>query len=206
MKNIFERIKNYYKKRSRWAVFFDVVFYTLILLLIIPATRKHVGSFIIKSTLRAPLSLNASSGERLGPSDYRWPFQTLDGTAFYLEQVRDRVVFLNFWATWCPPCIAEMPSIERLYEAFGDRVEFIMMTNETADVVRAFMDKHGYTFPVYIQNYQAPEIFETNSIPTTYIVDKTGNIRMKKKGAAKWDSGKIKELLEVLVAEPVQSD
>ena len=204
--NIIDRIKNYYKKRSRWAIFLDVVFYIFILLLIIPGTRKHVGSFIIKSTLRAPLSINAPGDAQLGPSDYRWPSTTMDGNPFYLEQVRGEVVFLNFWATWCPPCIAEMPSIERLYRDYGDRVHFIMLTTDDPATVRQFMGKHEYSFPVYIQTYQAPEIFETGSIPTTYVIDRSGRIRMKKKGAAKWDSDKIRHLMDALIEAPPGSD
>jgi len=206
MKKLSEKIKNYYKKRSKWAIFFDVVFYAFILLLIIPATRKHVGSFIIKTTLRAPITINASSKGTLSPADYRWPFKTSEGHPFYLEQLREEVIFLNFWATWCPPCIAEMPSIERLYQAYGDRVQFIMMTTEDPAVVQSFMDKNGYTFPIYIQHYEVPEIFATNSIPTTYIIDRSGHIRMKKKGAAKWDAGKIKTLLDTLLTETTQPD
>jgi len=206
MKAIFERIKNYYQKRKKSAIILDVVFYVFILLLIIPVTRRHVGSFIIKSTLRAPMAINDRNSEKLAESDYRWPFQTLDGSSFYLEQVRDEVVFLNFWATWCPPCIAEMPSIERLFNEYGDRVRFILITTEDPEVVHGFMERNNYSFPVYIQNYAAPEIFATNSIPATYIIDRNGQLRLKKKGAAKWDSGKIRTLLDALIQDPVRPD
>ena len=195
MNKFIERIKQRYSKKSKWSVFLDILFYVFIILLIIPGTRTSVVSTLKRATLTAPLFLNTPSNTKISDSDFQWPLKTLEGEPFYLEQIRGEVIFLNFWATWCPPCIAEMPSIQRLYNEYEEKVNFILVSGENPETIKNFMQKNGYTFPIYIQSFQSPEIFESSSIPTSFIISPEGNIVMKKKGAAKWDSKKIKKLL-----------
>lgn len=195
MNKIIERIKQRYSKKSKWSVFLDILFYIFIILLIIPGTRTSVVTLLKRATLTAPLIINTPSNTIISDSDFRWPLKTLEGEPFYLEQIRGEVIFLNFWATWCPPCIAEMPSIQRLYDEYEEKIKFILVSGENPETIKNFMQKNGYTFPIYIQSFQPPEIFESSSIPTSFIISPEGEIIMKKKGAAKWDSKKIKNLL-----------
>lgn len=196
MKAFIERIKSYYRKKGKWALFFDILFYSLIILFLIPATRKKIAPLFIKSTLHPPLNMHAPANNKVGEADYRWPLETPEGESFYLAQEEGKLIFLNFWATWCPPCIAEMPSIQRLYDQYKDRITFILVSSENPETVRNFLNMKGYTFPVYIQRTQSPSIFQTQSIPTTFIISQEGKILVKKKGAAKWDSKKVIKWLE----------
>jgi len=196
MNKIIQKIKARYKNRSWFHIFSDLLFYVFILLLLIPSTRLPVVTFLKKATLIAPLKINSPANSGLKDSDYNWKVQSSEGENVYLEEYRGKLIFLNFWATWCPPCVAEMPSIQSLYDAYGDKIEFIMVSRESLDKINEFVSSNEYTFPVYSQSEREPEIFQSQSIPTSYIISPSGNIILKKKGAAKWDSKKIKKLID----------
>ncbi len=98
-------------------------------------------------------------GEKL-PMDYDWTLSTLDDQEFYMADLRGKVVFLNFWASWCPPCVVEMPAIQHLYDTFSDKdVVFVGISREDPEVVREFVEEHGYTFPIYTIDAERPDVF-----------------------------------------------
>ncbi|WP_272864597.1 TlpA family protein disulfide reductase [Aureisphaera galaxeae] len=133
--------------------------------------------------------------------DYQWPLENLKGNEMNLKSSEGKVVLINLWATWCPPCVAEMPALQNLYDAYGDRVDFYFVSAENPNKLRKFMDKKGYDLPVYLYEYKAPDLLESSSLPTTFILSKRGNIVVNKTGSARWDSDKVKELLDALLAE-----
>jgi|SRR6185312_10655703 len=95
--------------------------------------------------------------------DYAMELCDLDGRYVYGSSFRGHVVFLSFWATWCGPCTAEMPSIERLRARVGDLAVllFACITNEPTKTVRAFVKKHGVCLPIYRIETKVPEVFDT---------------------------------------------
>jgi thiol-disulfide isomerase/thioredoxin len=116
-----------------------------------------------------------------------------------LADLADQPLFVNIWATWCPPCIAELPYIEDLYEQYGKQVRFLLVSNEDPEIVTAFTEKHGYQrSQFYIARY-SPSDFSTQSIPATFIVDREGRVVLEKRGAARWNSGKTTRLLDELI-------
>jgi thiol-disulfide isomerase/thioredoxin len=128
-----------------------------------------------------------------------WRLTGREGAVFNLAEHREEVLVINFWATWCPPCIQEMPDLQRLYAEYGDKVTFVFVARDRADRVWPFLEKNGYRLPVYLENSLTPEILYHTSIPSTYIVDKKGVIRMAKNGAYDWYSDSIRELLDTLL-------
>jgi thiol-disulfide isomerase/thioredoxin len=197
-----ERIKNYFKTRKWWSIALDFLFYLLILLFLIPSTRRTVWPVLMRSVLHPPLKKVSTVPEKtLGERDLQWPLTTLEGRQVTLGDYKGRVLFVNLWATWCPPCRAEMPGIEKLYKEYGDRVTFLMIAGDTPQKVKSYLKEHGYTFPVLIQTVAAPSALKSRSIPTTFIIDKKGNIILEHKGASKWNSRKIKRLLNELLEE-----
>lgn len=197
-----ERIKNYFKTKKWWSIALDFLFYLLILLFLIPSTRRTVWPVLMRTVLHPPLKkVSDTPVETLGKEELQWSLVTLDGRRVTLGDYRRKVVFINFWATWCPPCRAEMPGIEKLYKEYGDRVVFLMIAGDTPQKVKAYIGSNGYTFPVLIQSSAAPPALRSRSIPTTFIIDREGNIVLRHKGASKWNARKIKRLLDKLLEE-----
>src|SRR5690606_29413117 len=110
-------------------------------------------------------------------ADYEVTFMDEDGKKVSLESLKGKVVFINFWATWCPPCIHEMPSINKLKQSFDadDEIIFLMVdVDGKLDKSTAFMEKNEYDLTVYAPESQIPSDFLGRAIPTTVILDKTG--------------------------------
>ena len=124
-----------------------------------------------------------------------------DGTEISGSELKNKVIFINLWATWCPPCIAEMPSIQKLSDDYGDKVKIVLVSNEKPEIVQAFFEKHEYDLNTYVPLSQYPDSFEVSSIPRTYLISKSGQIIIDKKGAANWNGKKIRKQLDVLLSE-----
>ncbi len=133
--------------------------------------------------------------------NYNWNLVDALGNTVNLESKRGNVLIINFWATWCPPCVAEMPGFQALYEDYGNRVDFLFVAEDEADKVDAFLRKKGYTFPVYYSKSKTPDILYSKSIPTTYVINKQGKIVVDEVGAADWNSAKTRALLDKLLEE-----
>jgi len=132
--------------------------------------------------------------------DFNLP--ALDGTtAIKPESFTGKIGLLNFWATWCPPCRSEMPSIERLYKAM-DKKKFIIAAinvGETQTAVAEFIRKNNYTFPIYLdQKSTIASIFAARGIPTTYVINKEGKIIAVRPGAMEYDQPKLIEIFKTL--------
>jgi len=120
--------------------------------------------------------------------DYNWRVQGLDGRDLDVAQIRGKVIFINFWATWCPPCVAEMPGIQRLYDAIkSEEIHFLCVSEEERTKVGKFVQEKGFTFPIYTLIGEKPGVFQTPGIPATFIISRDGQIVFKHVGAAKWD-------------------
>jgi thiol-disulfide isomerase/thioredoxin len=121
-------------------------------------------------------------------ADYDWSIKSLDGQDFKMGGLKGKVVFLNFWATWCPPCVAEMPSIQRLHDQLDkERVRFVCVSQEEARKVAEFVKEKGFTFPVYTMREEPPAVFRSRGIPVTFILSPDGKVAFKHVGGAKWD-------------------
>ncbi|MBL7165624.1 MAG: TlpA family protein disulfide reductase [Dehalococcoidales bacterium] len=104
----------------------------------------------------------------------------LDGNTVRLSDLRGKVVFLNFWATWCPPCRAEMPDIEKVHRKYKDQDVVVLGIDlrESASTVRRFVEDGGYTWAFLLDTTgYVGSIYRVSAIPTSYFVDKKGIIR-----------------------------
>lgn len=121
------------------------------------------------------------------------------GNSVQLSDLKGKVVFLNFWATWCPPCIAEMPSINALHEKYKDNGNIVFLlvdVDSKMEVSTEFMKKRKYSLPVYIPNSEIPQVYFSGSMPTTVILDKSGNIVFHHMGSADYGNPDVKTLLD----------
>jgi thiol-disulfide isomerase/thioredoxin len=105
----------------------------------------------------------------------------LSGSPVSLKDYLGSVVLVNLWATWCPPCKAEMPSLQTFYESHkADGFVLVAIDQEeTLEVVKPFVSEFGLTFPVWLdENYQAQRKFNTSNLPSSYVIDRTGKVRL----------------------------
>jgi thiol-disulfide isomerase/thioredoxin len=200
-----ERLKNYFTKKSKFGIASDIVFVAFIISLIIPQSRMEIMAFVnkIRVAVWNPSINEEKDANKLKDVDYNTVFVGLDGNKFEFSQTKGKVVFFNLWATWCPPCVAEMPAIQELYDIYknNDKVEFVLVSNEDLESISKFIKKKGFTFPVYMNQYRLPDAFQTNSIPTTFVISKSGKIVINQVGAANWSGEKMQETMDRLIAE-----
>lgn len=201
MATIKERFTKWKESRSKWQMAGDIFFWLLLILLIIPGPRKVISTSLNKVILNVknPGIEKDENQQQLQDQDYNWTLARSADEVFNFSELKDEVVFLNFWATWCPPCVAELPEIQRAYEKYGDQVAFVLVTNQEPAVVEAFMDKHGYKLPIYYLGSKTPEVVSHRALPTTFIISKDGKVVSKKTGAANWDSKATYRIFEDLL-------
>lgn len=130
-----------------------------------------------------------------------WVLKDLKGNRYDFSSWKGQVIFLNFWASWCPPCRVEMPSIQRLYERFGDRVVFLLVSAEKCTAIEAYLDERTYDFPVYQSLTSPPAALQTHSLPFTVVIDRRGRLVLQETGASDWDAKAVHQLLEKLIAK-----
>ncbi len=164
--------------------------------------RAIVGlqQLILKTGLKnAPTESGKIADENL--STDRYPYQvslrTLDGNVVELSELQGKVVFLNQWATWCPPCRAEMPAIQKLYKSVDrSKIAFVMLSMDDSDQkARNFVQGKSFTFPVYLPAGPLPPAFASEAIPTTLILDPKGQIVQRIEGIANYDTDEFRHYL-----------
>ena len=122
-------------------------------------------------------------------ADYNLLLEDLEGNTQTLLDWKGKPIFLNFWATWCPPCIAEMPDINKLYQLVNKEVHFaIISVDEDREKAKKFAKRKGFDFPIYFIKSRLPQVYESTIIPTTYVIDTQGNIVITQRGMAKYSS------------------
>jgi thiol-disulfide isomerase/thioredoxin len=137
--------------------------------------------------------------------NYDFKYTTLDGENRRLSELRGKVVFVNFWGTWCLPCVAEMPTVQKLYDHFkGDSgVVFIIASRQDApDKIRSFAKKHSYDLPFYtLKDEDIPLAMRLNQYPATFIYTKDGGIAMKHINGADWSDPAVIAFIKKLEAQ-----
>lgn len=191
--------------KSNIGFIITLIFFAIIV--INPDAKALLMRGLMKTGLFAPDVSNlqpkpaGTTTESAGPVSPPVSFSSLDGKTLDLANLKGKVVFINFWATWCPPCIAEMPSVNSLFNKMknNDNVVFIMvdMDNKLESSV-AFMKKNKYDLPVHAPAGYLPEELFSGSLPTTVIINKKGEIVFKHEGMADYNSGETEKLLNDL--------
>lgn len=122
-----------------------------------------------------------------------------------LYESKGKVVLVNFWATWCPPCIEEMPSLVRLVDgmASDDLLVLAVNVNENRKRVAAIASKMGFNFPVLLDNSNSvAKAWDVKVYPSSFLIDKQGLLRFKAIGPVVWDSDESASQVTNLLAEP----
>lgn len=135
----------------------------------------------------------------LNPEDIR--LTDLSGNAVDVSQYKGKAVLVNFWATWCKPCLQEMPSLAVAQNQFKDQpIVFMFASNETLEQINRFKNKQKFEFNyLHLGNQEALNI---QALPTTFIFDKTGELKFSEIGFRDWASPASIEIITSIITEP----
>ena len=129
-------------------------------------------------------------------------FNDLEGNEFSLRNFENKVLFNNYWATWCNPCLAEMPNMAELYNQYkeNDNIVFLYLSKEDADTIIDYIPKDDSLgqLPIY-KIVTDDDLFSTRGIPTTFIVNRNGEIVIKDVGSAVWNDQSVIDYLDKLL-------
>jgi peroxiredoxin len=132
-----------------------------------------------------------------------------DGAAVSLEAFADKLVLLNFWATWCTPCTVEMPSLESLWREYGEHGLVVIGVSVDRGAPRAVLEpyirNHGLTFPILLDpDSRAAGAWRVTGIPTTFVVRPGGEVAGMAAGAREWNSAEMRALIEPLLPHRIR--
>ncbi|MBD0832038.1 TlpA family protein disulfide reductase [Aestuariibaculum sediminum] len=178
----------------------NVLFWGLIILVIIPQTRKPIQVFLQSGIALFSPSLENETDIKTIPH-YNWKLVGENKQVYDFVSAKGKVVLINFWATWCPPCIAEMPSMQKLYDDYKNQIEFLFVTGDNFEKVSKFLLTHQYNFKVYRPVKDYPAYFNIRSIPRTFLLDKSGRIIIDENRTANWNSDKVRTTIDNLLKE-----
>ena len=179
---------------------FSIIFYIIIALLIFhPGAKSWVLQQVVSTGL-LKANINKEKENLIAAGNFS--FSDESGKISSIADLKGKVVFINFWASWCPPCRAEMPDLNNLYNKLknDERYVFLFM-NEDEDKSKAveYLHKNNFTIPLHEKAGSVPPEIFSGTLPTTIVLNKQGEIVLKHTGMAAYDSrGFIKQLEDLL--------
>lgn len=177
-------------RMGRWFWIASAVLVVWIVFLIVWGPRNRSGSL--------------PSGQR---AEYGWTLEQIDGTKVSFDQFRGRPVFLNMWATWCGPCVAEMPSIGRLaaHPRVKDVAFVCVSVDDDWEPVRRFLSERKLDVTILRPTGPIPKVFETDAIPATFLIAANGKVMKAEQGAMEWDRPEnVAEVERLLATGPAR--
>lgn len=165
-------------------------------------SKAYTGQTSLSDTLVKDLrSIGFQLVEPKDPVNFSLPDPS--GNTISVKQHRESVIVMNFWATWCPPCKEEMPSMQRLWEEYqGDGLTVLALNmRENSTSVKTFIDDFDLTFPIRIDNGRIANRMQVTTLPTTWLVGPKGKTIAKLVGPIDWDSSNVRTTLEKLMEE-----
>ena len=178
----------------------NLLFFATIICLWKCQVFKEPAAVVMSTTLSTP-EIEENEDDNLTEADFNLLVKDLEGNLVDMNNYKGKVIFLNFWATWCMPCVAELPSIDKLYSQFKNDVVFLLISNESFEKVKTYHSKKGFEVPFHVidDSGKIPNLYYHESIPYTLIINKNGKIVKTSVGAEDWDDDDfIKELKELL--------
>ena len=181
-------------KTPKKKLFQNIAFIVLLAFLIFTPLGTFVKIQLNRLIAFSPKTIPIQDQKML--SSFQWRLRDANGKEVFFKDYKGKIIFINFWATWCPPCIAEMPSLQKLYNDYQDKVVFLFVTTDSFDKANNFLKKEKLNLPVYQSISNPPLEMESTTIPATYVIDKQGNIIVVKIGTAQWNSDSFREKLD----------
>lgn len=200
------------KNKTKNSLIKNAVFVAVIAVLFITGAHTEVLAFVQRGILQTGL-MNPKVEQPAGYQSHHMDDSSLpeikekadlnlrlvdaQGKTMSLEDFQGKAIFLNVWATWCPPCIAEMPGINELYKDVKDQnVEFVMLSvDEDFGKAVDFRENKNFEFNIYQLGGPMPSMYASRAIPTTYVIDAEGNLVLTHKGMGDFDTKEFREFL-----------
>mgnify|MGYP000219774570 CR=1 FL=1 len=154
-------------------------------------------AFIQRQILMKPSLEKVENEVTFSAQELNLPLKGINVPDANLADFQGKIVFLNFWGTWCPPCRAEFPSVQQLYNTKKDQIQFVLIAmQDQEENIRKFLVENHYTTPVYIATGPISEKMLPQVFPTTFLIGKNGRILKKEEGASDWNSASVHQFLD----------
>lgn len=195
-----EKIKIWLKKN--WGTAIMLLFF--IMLFVSPDFKAWVMRQIISTGI---MNAKVEKKETVASSKATAEnFMVMDnsGNTINTSDLKGKVVFMNFWASWCPPCRAEFPSIQKFYERYKHNPDVIFLTvnlDEDPGLGEAYLTKEKFTVPFLVPAGHIPSAYFSGSLPTTVVLDKNGRIRLQHAGMADYSKTSFYKEIDALLKE-----
>jgi thiol-disulfide isomerase/thioredoxin len=167
-------------------------------------TLRLLEKMVAKRFFTTPAIAAAPQPQAIPFADYNFQYASLDGQPHHLADLKGKVIFVNLWGTWCIRCIAEMPSIQTLYNQFADDPSVVFLIASRLDTpkrVRLYAKYGRYTLPFYtVEDSAIPKPMEFNQYPTTFIFAKDGSVAETQIGGADWSAPSVANSIRQLEA------
>ena len=180
---------------------YNILFFGLLIFFIFSTDAK---SWVMRQMISVGLFKPDIQQEGINSEEgnVSFSFQVENGNIISTDDLKGKVVFINFWATWCPPCRAEMPSLNEMYNKLKDDNRYVFLfINEDEDLTKAtsYLQKNNFSMPVITRAGQIPPQVFSGTLPTTVVLNKEGKIVMKKEGLANYNNQEFLQQLEDLL-------
>ena len=186
--------------RKNWSTVIMIA--VLILLWVNPDAKAWVMRHMISTGLFNSKIEEKTEESSLVPSNFS--VKNENGEITETSQLRGKVVFINFWASWCPPCRAEFPSVQKLYDRYRSNEDMVFLTVNLDDEIilgKKYLQKEKFSIPFLVPDSSIPKELYNGSIPATTILDKTGKIRMHHSGMADYSKASFYKEIDGLLKE-----
>ncbi|BEV03751.1 TlpA family protein disulfide reductase [Chryseobacterium gambrini] len=186
--------------RKNWSTVIMIA--VLILLWVNPDAKAWVMRQMISTELFNSKIEEKTEESSLVPPNFS--VRNENGEITETSQLRGKVVFINFWASWCPPCRAEFPSVQKLYDRYRSNEDMVFLTVNLDDEIilgKKYLQKEKFSIPFLVPDSSIPKELYSGSLPTTVILDKTGKIRMHHSGMADYSKASFYQEIETLLKE-----
>jgi thiol-disulfide isomerase/thioredoxin len=158
---------------------------------------KPLRNFVTEQIAMSPTVAKVNNETMLPAEVLDIDLKGINTSSTNLKNLRGKVLFLNFWGTWCPPCRTEWPTVQKLYDLRKDKLEFalIAMQDQEEDV-KKFLKDNNYSVPVYIAESPLDPKILPQAFPTTYLIGKDGRILKKEDSSMDWSKDSILEFID----------